>query len=548
MQEKMIKRSLLACLVSVSAWVQAQTITLTGNTTSPAQIAAIANGAQVAVSEEGRKQAEKSFAVLLKAAETGQPIYGFTIGVGWNKDRKFVSADGALDKALIDASKAFNYGLIRAHVGAVGEALDERTASAVLATRLNMVLSGHTGLQPEFIHTYVQMLNQDITPLIPRVGSIGQADITVLGHLALNMVGEGEVLYQGERISAKQAFEKAGITAVAPYGKDALALLSTNAYALAVAILANEDLRQLTRLQTLIYALSLEALNGNVSPILADNVRAKGYDYAEQQAQAIRAALEGSYLWQLSDTRAVQDPLSFRDAVWILSTLEHKRAQSSQSLAVQLNHSDDNPTLVPDVSADSDLPEVTKRYVSGGGALFSSSNFDPTPWVIDVEATTIALAHSANAAVQRIIKLNDPNFTHLSRYLGTENTYHAFGAMEKPPVALAREIQLLANPASVASVPVAGNIEDTATHAPLAATRLQKAVENYAYLLGMELIHAAQAIDLRLKAEPTLALGKETRALYEAFRKEVAFLAEDRALSADFETAARFVKNYATAQ
>ncbi|MDO5090109.1 MAG: aromatic amino acid ammonia-lyase [Cardiobacteriaceae bacterium] len=539
-----MKKTLLASFFAFAFAAQAETVTLTGSGTTTAQIAAIANGATVAVSPEAQARAEKSFATLLNAAKTGQPIYGFTVGVGWNKDREFVSVDGKLDDELVKASKDFNKGLVRAHVGAVGDALDERTVAAIMAIRLNMVLSGTPGMQPAFVQTYLDLLNHDITPVIPGKGSIGQADITTLGHLALNMIGEGEVIHQGKRQAAEEVFKATGIVAVEPYGKDALALLATNAHSLGIAVLAVEDLRQLTEVQNLVYALSLEALDGNVSPILADNVAAKGYPAGKKTAEAMRAALSGSYLWQPSETRAVQDPLSFRDAVWILSTLDEMRERAAGKLAIQLNHSDDNPTVVPDVATDSDSPEVQKRYVKDGGALFSSSNFDPTPWVIDLEATTIALAHSANASVQRILKLNDPAFTHLTRFLGTDTTYHAFGAMEKPPVMLAREVQMLAQPASVASMAVAGNIEDVATNAPLAAERLRQAVDNYAYILGMELIHAAQAIDLRLKANPELTLGKETRALYDAFRKEVAFMDVDRPLSDDFEKAKAFITKY----
>lgn len=542
---KLFKKTLLASLLllaSQNLW--AKTITLDGKTINAQAIADIAQGAEVAVSEAARMRAEKSFQTLLNAAKTGQKIYGFTVGVGWNKDRDFVTVNGELDEALIAASKDFNKGLIRAHVGAVGEPLPIETVRAIMATRLNMVLSGSPGLQPAFIDTYVAMLNQQITPVVPSMGSIGQADITVLAHIALNMIGEGEVFYQGKKVPAAQAFKAAGITLSEPYGKDALAILSTNAQSLGLAALNIKKLERLNANARLIYALSLEALDGNVSPILEDNVRAKGFVAGEQTAAAIRDALKGSYLWQASAERAVQDPLSFRDAVWVLSTLEEATNGANDKLNIQLNHGDDNPTVVVDVTSDDASPEVQKRYVKGGGALFSSANFDPSPWLLSFESATIALANSANASVQRLIKLNHPEFTHLSRFLGTDKTYHAFGAMEKPPVALAREIQLLANPASVATTAVAGNIEDVATNAPIALLRQQTAIDNYAYILGMELIHAAQAIDLRLQNKPNLALGEKTRALYAAFRKQVAFLAEDRPLSGDFETAKRFVESY----
>ncbi|PID63040.1 MAG: sugar transporter [Gammaproteobacteria bacterium] len=534
----------LAC----SQFALASDVTLDGKNVTPAQINAIAEGATVAIDDNAKKQAEKSFDVLLEAAKTGQKIYGFTVGVGWNKDKTFVNAKGELSPELIKSSIDFNKGLIRAHVGAVGEPLPAETVRAILATRLNMLLTGAPGIQPAYLQTYVDMLNKNVIPVVPSKGSIGQADITVLGHVALNMIGEGEVYYDGKKMPAKDAFEAAGIKIVDPYGKDALAILSTNAYSLALASEAVDELKQLVDMQALIYALSLEAIDGNVSPILKHNVEQKGFEHGIKTAEIVRKHLADSYLWDKSDGRSVQDPLSFRDAQWIMSSLDEAVARAESKLATQINHGDDNPTVAVDVVAsdndNADTFEVKKRYVEGKGALFSASNFDPTPWVLDFEYTTIALAHNANASSQRIIKMNDPRFTNLTRFLGGKNTYHAFGAMEKPFVALTREIQMLANPASVATMSVAGTIEDVATNAPLAVSRLNAAADNYAYILGMELIHAAQAIDLRLQKNPELKLGKDTQKLYKAFREKVAFLDKDRPLSNDFEVAAEFVKHY----
>ncbi len=547
--QKTLKKTTLAILLSLTLGnAIAQDVTLNGHDITAKDIYAIAQGANVAIDDKAKKQAEDSFDVLLEAAKTGQKIYGFTVGVGWNKDKTFVNAQGELSPELIQSSIEFNKGLIRAHVGAVGEPLPIETVRAILATRLNMLLTGSPGIQPAFLQTYVDMLNKNVIPVVPSKGSIGQADITVLGHVALNMIGEGEVYYDGKKMPAKEAFEKAGIKIVDPYGKDALAILSTNAQSLGMASETIAKLKQLVDMQSLVYALSLEALDGNVSPILADNVKQKGFEYGINTAKTIREHLAGSYLWQKSDERAVQDPLSFRDAQWIMSTLNEAVDRADAKLTTQLNHGDDNPTIAVGVSAsnsdNADTFEVKKRYVDGKGALFSASNFDPTPWVLDFEATTIALAHNANASSQRIIKMNNPRFTHLTRFLGGKNTYHAFGAMEKPFVSLAREIQMLANPASVSTMSVAGTIEDVATNAPLVISRLDTASDNYAYILGMELLHAAQAIDLRLEKNPELKLGKDTQKLYKAFREKVAFLDKDRPLSADFEAAADFIMNY----
>ncbi|MBS9780996.1 MAG: aromatic amino acid lyase [Gammaproteobacteria bacterium] len=524
-------------------------IQLDGSTITADDIAAIAHhGTLVTISDVARKKAESCFEILLAAAQNGHKIYGFTVGVGWNKDKTYIDAKGTLSDELINASIDFNKGLIRAHAGSVGEILPINSVRAILAVRLNMLLTGSAGIQPAYLDVYAEMLNKNIIPVVPSKGSIGQADVAVLGHIALCFIGEGSVHYNGQIMPSKQAFALADIPIIEPYGKDALAMVSTNAVSLGLASLAIVKLKQLVAMQQLIFSLSLEALNGNVSPLLADNVKQKGFSTGKQIAKTIRTYLSGSYLWQNSDSRELQDPLSFRDAHWTISTLQEALERAEQKLHIQLNHGDDNPTVSLGGSAITqqygDCNEVQKRYVSDKGALFVSGNADPITWLLDFEYMTIALAHNANAACQRIIKLNTPQFTNLPRFLGSDNTYHAFGAMEKVFVSLAREIQLLANPASVTTTTIAGMIEDVASNAPLAITRLHTAIDNYAYILGMELIHSAQAIDWRLRENKSLTLGKDTKILYDAFREHVHFLDSDKSLSGDFECSARFVQQF----
>ena len=176
--------------------------------------------------------------------------------------------------------------------------------------------------------------------------------------------------------------------------------------------------------------------------------------------------------------------------------------------------------------------------------MLRTSNVEPIAWVIEFEKASIALAHNSLASAHRTIKLADDGFTGLSRFLGTENSVHAFGAMQKPFVALAGENQVLANPASLAYIPVAGNIEDVATNAPQVVKKFQTQLDNQYDILGIELMHAAQAIDLRKKQNPNLKLSAETEKFYKEYRKVVKFLDADRPLTEDFKRSAEFLKKY----
>nr|WP_315048851.1 aromatic amino acid ammonia-lyase [uncultured Campylobacter sp.] len=531
----------IAAMLALS--LSASDITLDGKDVTPQEIAQIANGAKVKIDDAAMQKVKKAHEILLSAAKDGQKIYGLTVGVGLNKDRSFVDAKGNLDAEVIEASTKFNIGLIHAHCGGVGEDMPLKTARAVLATRLNNMLFAGAGVQEEVIRLYKEFLNQDIIPVMPSVGSMGEADITILGHVGLAMLGEGEVYYKGEKMAAAQALKKAGLKPLSPFGKDSLSILSSNAYSAALASLALEDLKHADKMSKLVFALSLEALNGNVAPFSSEAASLRPFPQFEATAKQIREILKDSYLWDKDDTRALQDPLSYRDASYFFAAMSSSIQSLESLMKIQLNSSDDNPGIfIGEQPAGAKFQE--SKLFTKGGAVVPTSNFEPLLWVIEFEKASIVLAHNSKASALRTIKLSDDNFTHLSRFLGTDKTVHAFGAMQKPFVALAGENEFLANPASLDYVPVAGNIEDVATNAPFVMQKFSKQIENFYSILGMELIHAAQAIDLRMQQNPNLKLSAQTKKLYDEYRKVVKFMDTDRPLTDDFRNSAKFLKEY----
>lgn len=523
-------------------------ILLNGRSITPEAILCVARGAKVLVAPAAMKRVAHAHGLLLQAATAGQKIYGLTVGVGLNKDRAMLDARGPLGAELIEASKAFNIGLIRSHCAGIGPDLNVETVRAVLATRLNTLLVGGAGVQPKIIDTYVEFLNKGITPSVPSGGSLGEADITILGHVGLAMLGEGEVYYRGQKLPAAEALKTAGIAPIAPFAKDALAIFSSNAYAAGTAALALNELAQLSRISKYVYALSLEALNGNVSPFLADTIALRPFPSTMKAAEELRTLLDGSYLWERNDARPLQDPLSFRTAVYTLGALDESQERLRRLIAIQLNSSDDNPGVAVGTLPRSQRWEESKSYLNGlvSGAVLPSANFDPLPWVIAFEEAAIALAHHTSASAQRIIRLNDPAFTGLSRFLGTERTVHAFASMEKPAIALASENRELANPVSLDFFSSEGNIEDVSTNAPRVVQRVRRQIENSFALLGIELIHAAQAIDLRRRENPDLRISAATESMYRTLRQSVSMLDVDRPMTRDFSLAVKVLKDYRT--
>ncbi|MFM0742209.1 aromatic amino acid lyase [Paraburkholderia xenovorans] len=532
-------------LLLIPAFACQATIVLDGMSATPESIARIADGEELRVTREASERVVKGHDLILEAAVEGQRIYGLTVGVGLNKDLQMVDVNGKLTPEVLQASTRFNAALLHAHAAGVGPDMKVRTARAAMATRLNEMLIGASGVQPAVVEKLVQFLNLGITPAMPVDGSMGEADITILSHIGLTMMGEGDVYYRGVEMPAAQAMQMAEIQPIQPWGKDALGILSSNAYATGMAALALVDLNQLSRVAKLVYAMSLQGLNGNVSPFLEDALALHPFPYVVKTGATLRSMLGGSSLWQRDDARALQDPLSFRDAPFLLGEIDKSYDDDRKLIELQLNSSDDNPGAAIGVKAKSDLFQAKRAYVtnSAGGAILPNANFEPLPWVLSFQETGTALAQNSLAAAQRIVKLNDPRFTHLSRFLGTDHTLHAFGAMEKPPMMLAAENKELAMPVSLDYLPVAGDIEDIATNAPQAIRHVQKQIDNSFQLFGIELISAAQAVELRQK-EGGFTLSPDTAKLFSALRKVVPFRDEDRPFTPEFRAAAVLLKQY----
>jgi histidine ammonia-lyase len=216
-------------------------------------------------------------------------------------------------------------------------------------------------------------------------------------------------------------------------------------------------------------------------------------------------------------------------------------------LAIQLNSSDDNPAVIAGITVPPGTPEqAAVYYVKGGdvpGAVIPTANFEPFPWVLLLESLGIALSHISRSSVQRTIRLETAHFTHLSRFLTPDESTIAYGTIQKPLLTLDAENRALSNPVSADVFPVAGEIEDIGTNAADVAQRVGKMIDNLYYILGIELMHAAQAIDLRRRANPHLSLGCGTTKLFEACRAVVPFLEHDRVMTTDITKAYHFLKN-----
>ena len=331
-------------------------------------------------------------------------------------------------------------------------------------------------------------------------------------------------------MSADVALERAGLDPIQVFGKDSLAIFSSNAYTTALSALAWDELSNLSAVSKAVFAASLEGLNGNVTPFLVETNALRPFPEVVSASEDILSLLTDSYLWEASDTRPLQDPLSYRTAAFGFGALDAALEDLHDVLVIQLNGSDDNPGIfMGELSARIRiLDQIYPVTVAGTpGAVIPTANFSPLTLVLAVQRASLAAAHVSQSSAMRTIKLADPHLTGLTRFLTTPDNVHAFGAIQKPFVALAAENRSLANPVSLDYFAVAQGIEDVATNGPRAARNARHIANNLRTILGFELMHAAQAVDLRRQLTPEINISSKTHTMLAQYRRHVPFLSRD---------------------
>ena len=526
------------------------TVTLTGADLTQDQAWRIAQGEEVAISKKAMKQVTDSNRLVMAAARAGVEIYGLTVGVGLNKDHHLFDAKGDLTPEVRKASIEFNRNILRSHSVGYGPALSKEVTRLAMVIRLNTMLTGRSGAQPRVVELYRDFLNKGVTPVVPTRGSIGDADITLASHIGSVMMGEWRAEVDGKVVSGAEALKMKGITPLVPEGKDGLGILSSNCVGVAMTMDAMRTMRQALKVSPVVYGLTLEGMNGNVAPFLAQTVNNHPLTGLKEAAAEMRATLKGSYLWNFDKTRALQDPLSFRTTVYTISEAKRALKELDELVNIQINSSDDNPGVILNASKeDFDKTQVKQYFVDKDGvkgAIIPSANFEPLPIAIAAQRATIALSHVSHNALHRTMRLDEDRFSGLARYLAGPNNPngHAFGATEDSMVSIYAENIELANPISMHGTPVEGNIEDSASNLPRVAERLKRASNNMFDLYSMELLHNTQAIDLRKMKQDNVKLSDKTGALYNAYRKVVPFVDKDRIFSGDLENGIKILKSW----
>ena len=311
--------------------------------------------------------------------------------------------------------------------------------------------------------------------------------------------------------------------------KDGLSIVSSNAQGESMVVLLVKEVEELIKLSDAIYCLHLEGLNGGLQPLGERVNEVRGLPGQIHCAAECRNFLEGSYLEHPDSKRALQDPLSFRCGAAINGSVYDSLEYVKKILELQINRTDDNPCIL---------------YEEGTTSV--SPNFEVTTLSLGVDMLAAALCHMSHAITNRLYKIVDPGFTGLNRFLTPHEVKTiAFSTIQKTFAALDAENRWLANTTTLDITSFANGIEDHASNLPLAGMRSLRIVDNLRYMLGMELMHAAQAVEMRRdqRADNLLKLGKVTGPLKDAYRKTIPYYDADRNLSIDIEKSYQVIKD-----
>ena len=540
-------------VAGLASGVANATVVLTGHDLTPELAWRIAQGERVEISDKALAHVKKSYDFVMTAARQGAQIYGLTVGVGLNKDVHLFDAHGKMTEEAKAASRAFNKNIIRADVVGYPPYLSDELSRLSMVIRLNTLLRGRAGVTVELAERYRDFLNLGITPLIPSRGSIGDADITLASHIGSVMMGEWQAKVDGKVVDGAQALKMKGLKPYVPEGKDGLAVISSNCVGMALTMDALRTLERVVAITPTVYALSLEGMNGNVAPFLRVSANSHPLAGFPDAAKDFRDVLKGSYLWKADQTRALQDPLSFRTSVYAYGEVKQAYNELKKMVVTQINNSDDNPGVIADLTKE-ELKDFEHEQVKGylieadgiKGAIVPSANFEPLAIAISAQKATLALAHLAHNTTHRTMRMDEPYFSGLSRFLaGPENKLgHAFGATEDTMVSVYAENVDLANPVSLDGAPVEGSVEDSASNLPRVAERLQRAASNMIDLYSMEIMHSTQAVDLRKMTNKKVKLSEKTQKLYDAYRAKVPFFDQDRNYTPALLEGIELLKNY----
>lgn len=493
-------------------------ILIDGTSLTLEQVEAVAaNSETVGLAPHAIEQMTASREVINRVLTSGRVVYGVNTGFG------------KLATVVIppDEIRQLQLNLVRSHSSGVGEPLTTTETRAMMLARANVLAKGFSGVRPVVAETLVKMLNARIHPIIPSKGSVGASgDLAPLAHLALGVIGEGEVELDGRRVAAHDAFARWNIEPIRLEAKEGLGLLNGTQAMVAVGGLSLIRAKRLADVADVAGAMSLEALHGTRAAcdrrLHAVRPHAGQMETAER---ILKLTEESEIMLSHKDCPRVQDAYSLRCIPQVHGAARDALRHVESIVAVEINSATDNPL----VFAESD------QVLSGG-------NFHGENLALAFDYAAMAVAELGAISERRIERLVNPDLSELPPFLTPHpGLCSGMMIMQVVAVSLVGENKVLAHPASVDSLPTSGNKEDHVSMGMTSALKFRQIVENVERILAIELIAAAQGLDSLAPLKP----GRGVAEAYQKVRQYVEPLTDDRVLANDIETAHRHIFEFA---
>ena len=461
---------------------------------------------------EGMK---KSRQIVLDIVKKGKPVYGINTGFGALASKQIAEADLA----------QLQYNLIRSHCTGVGSPFSRDVSRAIMISRANCLIQGYSGVTPETVKLLLDMINHGITPVIPEKGSVGASgDLAPLSHVALALIGEGEVEFEGKIVRADFALHQVGLEPAKLGPKDGLALINGTSVMLALGAMAVIDTENIMKQADIISCLTLDAVRGTPSAFDARISKLKPQPGQVDVSFNLLKIITGSEIINSHpDDGKVQDPYSLRCIPQVHGACRQTLRHATEVIEIELNSVTDNPLVFPD----------TGDVVSGG-------NFHGEALALCLDYLAMGVSEIGNIAERRVEKMMNPHFSDLPAFL-TMNSGLNSGLMiaHVTMAALASENKGLCHPASVDSIPTSTDKEDHVSMGVTAGRKLHEVIKNVQHCLAIELLCNTQGLEFLRPLKTSPALEKVVTLV----RKHVPPIVEDRIFYKDIERLTQLVQN-----
>jgi histidine ammonia-lyase len=491
-------------------------IELNGNDFTLEQLVQVArNGMGISISKAAISRINKARQLIDKWVKDGENIYGVTTGFG------------ALSDVAIsyDDTKKLQKNILLSHAAGIGGHMEDDVVRAMIALRVNDFCRGNSGLRLETIEKLAQLLNSGIIPVVPEKGSVGASgDLVPMAHLSLVLIGEGEAFVNSKRVSGAEALKLKSMEPLVLAAGEGLALINGTQFMIALGCLALHDALNLCKHADIAASMSLETLKGTRAAFDERIHNARPHEGQIKAARNMLNITENSeIITSHKDCTSIQDAYTLRCSPQVHGASWDAFGYVDRVIRVEMNSSTENPLIFPD----------SEEFLSGG-------NFHGQPLALACDFLGIAIAELANISERRVERLVNPQLSGLPAFLVEDGGLNSgFMIAQYAAASLVSENKVIAHPASVDSIPTSANKEDHVSMGSIAARKCREIVANTEEVIAIELLCAAQGIDLftNLKA------GEGTMAAYEVIRSRVDYMKEDRNLSIDIAKVKKLLRD-----